>query len=359
VVTADVRLRAADGRTLYEDDAQHFETAVLRLMKMDEPTFAAWLREAGDEPGTELLVNLASALARLRPLPDRAALLGLEVDEGPAGARGRLWQPTIADAPDYGVAVSEDGTLGWLVRARNDRWERVLDPPAYEEEYFEGAPAAGYGGYAGQEDWRLDKARKQVRALRERFGLVEGVALDVGSSYGYFRVALEEAGFDHYGIEVSEYASSVARERYGFETQVGELSEFADSLAERFDLITLWDVVEHVAEPVELLELAAGCLRPGGLLALKTPNLLCPEAEYLGPYYHSLQRPHLVYLSPSALATLARGAGLEVEHVETVSHLLRGFVGEETTSAWAEQGRGADFTAYLAKSRHPATAEIP
>ena len=91
----------------------------------------------------------------------------------------------------------------------------------------------------------------------------------------------------------------------------------------------------------------ASCLKPGGLVAIKTPNLDCPEAEMFGPHYHSLKREHLVYFTPSGLERVARAAGLEMVRVVTTSHLLRGFVGEAACQRWAAQNRGADLTAYL------------
>jgi hypothetical protein len=90
----------------------------------------------------------------------------------------------------------------------------------------------------------------------------------------------------------------------------------------------------------------ASCLAPGGVVAVKTPNLACPEAEIFGPYYHSLKREHLVYFTPSSLAEAARQAGLRTTLVSSSSHLLIGFVGDET-SEWEKRGRGADITAYF------------
>jgi hypothetical protein len=94
----------------------------------------------------------------------------------------------------------------------------------------------------------------------------------------------------------------------------------------------------------------ASCLRPGGVVGLKTPNLNCPEAEVFGPHYHSLKREHLLYFTPKSLSAVAAEARLEPAHVSTVSHLLTGFVGEERIAAWERAGRGADIVAWYRKA---------
>ncbi|HWZ91335.1 MAG TPA: class I SAM-dependent methyltransferase [Polyangiaceae bacterium] len=272
------------------------------------------------------------------------------IEAGPLGVPGKLWHARIAENPDFGVARSEDGTWGWLVREELGTWTFERRPPEYEESYFEGDAklAGGYGQYAAQAGWRLEKAARQLRELQAVSGITGGRALDLGSGYGYFRRALADGGFEHEGIEVSQHARNVAEHLYGFSTMAGTLDDRASDLAGRYQLITLWDVIEHVADPVRLLSRVAGCLSPGGVVAIKTPNLDCPEAEMFGPYYHSLKREHLVYFTPKSLEQAAHAAGLRTVLVSSTSHLLVGFVGPEQTSIWEKAGRGADITAYFA-----------
>jgi 2-polyprenyl-3-methyl-5-hydroxy-6-metoxy-1,4-benzoquinol methylase len=171
----------------------------------------------------------------------------------------------------------------------------------------------------------------------------------VGSGYGFFRKALGDAGFQHDGVEISAHARRVAHGLYGFDTDA-ELAQVVARAAGSFDLVTLWDVLEHVPDPVALLTQCRSLLRPGGAIALKTPNLDCPEAEVFGPHYHSLRREHLVYFTPRSLVAVAARAGLATIEVASISHLLVGFVGREQTSQWERQGRGADIVAYFRRA---------
>ncbi|HYP78318.1 MAG TPA: class I SAM-dependent methyltransferase [Polyangiaceae bacterium] len=347
-MTDQVSFESPRGQIRYQDSTDHFENGLLRLLGLDRESFVSWLRNSEASPASELLARLADGYRALRP----ALLTGPregQVEAGPLASSGKLWHPQIAENPGFGVARSDDGAWGWLVREASGTWAFETTPPVYEESYFEGdaKQAGGYGQYAAQAGWRLEKAKRQLRELQAIGGVSGGRALDLGSGYGYFRAALSEAGFEHEGIEISKHARQVAEKLYGFSTMGGTLDDYGSELRGRYQLITLWDVIEHVADPVALLSRIADCLAPGGVVAIKTPNLDCPEAEVFGPYYHSLKREHLVYFTPKSLERAAERAGLRTLAVSSSSHLLLGFVGSEQVASWAATGRGSDLTGYF------------
>ncbi len=343
-----VNFSSRRGQIQYEDSRDHFENGLLRLLGLEQEGFAAWLRSSEQSSAPTLLARLAEGFRAVRGGLGAVPEAGL-VEAGPLGAAGKLWHAKIAENPNFGVARSEDGTWGWLVREANGTWSFETTPPVYEESYFEGdaKQAGGYGQYAAQAGWRLEKATRQLRELQTVSGLTGGRALDLGSGYGYFRAALAAAAFEHEGIEISRHARDVAEKLYGFSTMSGTLDDYGSELEGRYQLITLWDVIEHVADPGALLARIAACLAPGGVVAIKTPNLDCPEAEVFGPHYHSLKREHLVYFTPKSLEQVARSAGLRTLQVSSSSHLLSGFVGAQQVSDWAKTGRGSDITAYF------------
>jgi 2-polyprenyl-3-methyl-5-hydroxy-6-metoxy-1,4-benzoquinol methylase len=340
---SEIDLAAGDLR--YSDSRDHFENGLLRLMNLQRADFDRWLALAGEADGSAL-ERLAAGWAELRPAPPQPP--DGKVGPGPGGIDGVVWHGAIAESPSHGVALSIDRRHGWLIRWDGEQHVREIEPPVYEEEYFEGdkLEAGGYGQYTAQAGWRLEKSARQVREMRAATGLESGRVLDIGSGYGFFRVALAEAGYEHDGLEISDFARKVAEESYGFASFGGTLDDNWQDWAERYDAITLFDLIEHLEDPDEFMRQVASCLRPGGVVGIKTPNVDCAEAEVFGPHYHSLKREHLAFFSPDSLTACAATAGLEPVDVATISHLLVGFVGEEQTQAWQRELRGADIAAW-------------
>jgi 2-polyprenyl-3-methyl-5-hydroxy-6-metoxy-1,4-benzoquinol methylase len=332
----------------YSDTADHFENALLRLMNLRQKEFDRWLELSSRSAATGLLERLRDGWIQLRPPPPSPPWSIPPVSLGVDGLDGSVRYPAIAEAPSHGVAVADGTPHGWLVRWDGERYVRELEPPSYEEEYFEGdkRQAGGYGDYIAQAGWRREKSARQVQEMRDRAGITSGRVLDIGSGYGYFRIALGEAGFDHDGLEVSRHARLVASQEYGLSTYAGTLEDFWRRWDSRYDAVTLFDLIEHLSDPGRFLGQVARILRPGGVLGIKTPNINCAEAEVFGAHYHSLKREHLVYFSPESLTAAAAAAGFEPLNVATSSHLLVGFVGREQTHAWEQELWGADLVAW-------------
>jgi 2-polyprenyl-3-methyl-5-hydroxy-6-metoxy-1,4-benzoquinol methylase len=102
-----------------------------------------------------------------------------------------------------------------------------------------------------------------------------GRLLDVGAGLGYFvRTITRESNWEAYGCEISAGAVEYAKEVLGLTSiTCGKLEE-AGYRPSSFDLITLWDVIEHIPDPDLLLTQIGTLLKPGGGLFLHTPNAL-------------------------------------------------------------------------------------
>ena len=86
------------------------------------------------------------------------------------------------------------------------------------------------------------------------------------------------------------------------------------TLEERFDLITLWDVLEHVTEPAQFLALAASHLKEGGYLVLNVPRVDSLAAKMLGLRWPLLLAEHLSYFTIPSLNFCGTAAGLKLMH---------------------------------------------
>lgn len=98
-----------------------------------------------------------------------------------------------------------------------------------------------------------------------------GRILDVGCSTGDFLSHAKSKDWEVYGSELAEHTAQIAQRRLNCEVRHGTF-ESSNFEADFFDIVTMWDVVEHVLEPKELVAEAFRILRPGGALVLFTPN---------------------------------------------------------------------------------------
>ena len=182
----------------------------------------------------------------------------------------------------------------------------------YDRDYFVGT--AGQKGYNDYPSLAAAMGRTNRSRLGRLRRLVPGARtlLDVGSGPGFFVKEASESGLQACGLEVSEYAVRYAAERLGVSVFHGALDEeHLNRLGGSFDLITLWDVIEHLARPDESLGLLADRLTPGGLLSLSTGDIGSLVARLSGRHWHLLNLPeHLWFFTVPALRHLLARSGL-------------------------------------------------
>ena len=136
-----------------------------------------------------------------------------------------------------------------------------------------------------------------------------GRLLDVGCGVGVLMDAMRRRGWEVQGVDVTPSAVRIARARFGLDVIEGALEEagFPD---ERFDAVTLWNVIEHVPDPPSTLREVARVLRPGGLLVLATPNVDALDARLFRQRWALWEAPrHFNLFSPASLGALLRGSG--------------------------------------------------
>lgn len=183
----------------------------------------------------------------------------------------------------------------------------------YGESYYRGGSDAVFADYVGEQAQRRAQARRRLWWLRHgpRRWPRQGRLLDVGCAAGFF-LAEARAHYDVQGVELSPWAAAYARERLGLDVRTGTLEQAALP-AGRFDIVTLWDVIEHVAEPVPLLAEVARVLAPGGRAVLTTGDWGSAYAQSRGADWHLMTPPwHLTMFSRATLARAAARAGLRV-----------------------------------------------
>ncbi|HSB19966.1 MAG TPA: class I SAM-dependent methyltransferase [Anaeromyxobacteraceae bacterium] len=199
---------------------------------------------------------------------------------------------------------------------------------------------AAYGNvedpiYLAERENRYLTFRRAVRLLGPPRGLR---LLDVGAYCGFFVDVAREAGWAAEGLELSRWAAAHARS-LGLAVRNETLEERARSGA-RYDVVTMWDVVEHLADPRRDLGHAFRLLRPGGRLAVSTIDARSAVARLLGSRWPWLMDMHLFYFDRRNLPALLEGLGFRVlerrDYVHTVSagYLLRKVEASFPAAGW-------------------------
>ena len=144
-----------------------------------------------------------------------------------------------------------------------------------------------------------------------------GALLDLGCSSGSFLNSVRGDAWKLYGIEMSAEGARTAQARSGAQVFAGDILD-APFPPESFDVITCFDVLEHLYQPRAVMARVGEWLKPGGIFYVLVPNVDSAEARVFKSYWHGLELPrHLFHYSPASLKFLAESAGLREVSLET------------------------------------------
>lgn len=230
--------------------------------------------------------------------------------------------------PDYGV--------GWRGTLRSIALR-------YQFGYIYGAAAARLPAQGP----RAQALRMLSRLLRARAALAfgpgpllpalrGGKALDIGCGSGVWLLKMRALGWQVEGVETSMAACAAARSA-GLNVHNGDLAT-ANLPVAAYDLVRLWQALEHMTDPVATLRTVAQLLKPGGRLIIGVPNVGGRLARLWRTYWFDLDAPrHLWHFEARQLGQLAAQTGLRVDA------LAYGYYGgtlPRCFNYWREERRG-------------------
>jgi SAM-dependent methyltransferase len=167
---------------------------------------------------------------------------------------------------------------------------------------------------------RLDS---MLTLVRRHWPGLPGRVLDVGAGDGNFLDHMTRAGWQGEGTELcADSARIAARRASRNRIHVGALEDL-ELEAGAYDMVTLWDVLEHLYRPLEALRKARSLLRPGGLLLVSVPNYHALEAHLMGRRWPHLDVPrHLHHFTPPVLDRMLAAAGFDDRRTTTAYRTL-------------------------------------
>lgn len=214
----------------------------------------------------------------------------------------------------YEVLRCRDCSMVWVT----PRWDDSKLAEVYGEEYWQSdcPRSKGYADYAADSELYLKTFRRRMRLVEKHIEPGSKI-LDVGCAAGFFLQVAQERGHEVFGVELSAAIGAQAKERIGADrVHIGTLDSLPPEAVPEggFDLITMWDVVEHVPDPQALLAEARRLLRPNGMLLVETQNITSRFAGLLGRRWHHFKHEeHIYHFNPETIAKLLEQSGFAQE----------------------------------------------
>lgn len=146
-----------------------------------------------------------------------------------------------------------------------------------------------------------------------------GNILDIGCFAGFFLELAKKNGWHVYGIEPSVWAAKIAKKK-GVKIIGADFQRISKKTL-KFDIITLWDVIEHLPNPHSFMNFIRKFLKEDGIIALGTPNIESFAAKILKEKYPHLIRMHVCLYSPKTIEILLKQYGFSIIHYSTYGRI--------------------------------------
>ena len=198
--------------------------------------------------------------------------------------------------------------------------------------------------------------RNRVKTVLSRATVQKGKILDVGCATGDFLHAFQSAsGWDVIGLEIVPEAAAEAKAK-GITIIEKDLEE-ANLADNSFDVITLWDVLEHMPDPAKALHLCHNLLKPGGLLVLKCPDPSGREASIFQESWIGYEAPqHLFGFPRSVLVNKIEGIGFtQLSTAHTGSDYAAFFV---SLGHWLNRRGRISLSKFIIRATHKPLGRI-
>ncbi len=194
----------------------------------------------------------------------------------------------------------------------NDCQLALINPrPVYTqvaETYDEGYSQ----GYSLKTEKKLKRARRWIQRVKSRY-VGSGRWLDIGCSIGIAVRAAKDAGFEAHGIEVEAWGLEYGRTQLGLDNLVQGLIEEHGYADDYFDVISMYEVIEHVPDLNRFVAELKRILRPGGVIDIRTPDIGHWRVPKDLPSWDAIKpSEHLYYFTYQTLSRLLEKHGLTI-----------------------------------------------
>ena len=203
-------------------------------------------------------------------------------------------------------------------RLKQKSLHKIYNKEYYKNPAFNGTKSCLYGyiEYLKEKNFITSTFQNRLEQI-EKYSKV-GKLLDVGCAFGFFLELARKNGWDVYGTEISEDAYKYAK--YNLKLPVInktlEKTKFKNG---NFDVVTIFDVIEHLTKPQETLREIRRILKPNGLIVVTTPDIGSITARILGKNWEEVKRvrEHIYFFSRHTLKNMLESNGFKVLRTES------------------------------------------
>jgi 2-polyprenyl-3-methyl-5-hydroxy-6-metoxy-1,4-benzoquinol methylase len=209
-------------------------------------------------------------------------------------------------------ASGDELLIDRLVKCRRCTFQYV-NPRLRGEFIFSGYTEGDDPTYVSQIDARERTFAGSLGEIERAVGS-RGRLLDIGTAAGAFVAAAKARGWEAEGCEPNRWLARWGAEHYSITIRQGSVFEqpYEDG---SFDVVTLWDVIEHTLNPREMLERCHRLLKPGGVLVVNYPDIGSSIARALGRRWLFLTSVHLYYFDRHTMTRMLDTTGFRVERL--------------------------------------------
>lgn len=191
----------------------------------------------------------------------------------------------------------------------------IYENPRYDEQVIvNGYMNSQEGGHDSQFQMRINSFYKTLIKLKHLLPGGTAKVLDIGTAGGGFLDAAVRFGYDAYGLEPSSDLVSRGKAR-GLKIEQGtiDMHSFEQNM---FDLVCLWDVIEHLPDPKSSLIEIKKLLKPEGVLLINYPDIGTLQAKIAGKHFWWILSVHLHHFTRKSISEICGRTGFDVFHFQ-------------------------------------------
>ena len=217
--------------------------------------------------------------------------------------------------------ISSDTKIFWCANC-GFGWQYPMPMPKEIHDYYDNYTVYNIHGANEKEE----SCQKRVCRI-DKLQCMHGRLLDIGSGIGIFLKIAKKDGWDVTGIEPQKSAALYCRNQLGIDVHLGTIRDVKLE-PESFDVVTLWDVWEHVYDPLFFLDQCIKLIRPGGLFVMSVPNASGWPARIFKGQWRYVMKTHLNYFTLSYVRRIITQKSMMIEridHTMKIQSMLQGF----------------------------------